>query len=333
VKGVSVIICCYNSSARLPQTIRHLALQKVSPDIPWEVIIVNNNSTDDTAAVAARELAGYDWKEAGHGVVDESKPGLSHARERGIGEARYAYVIFCDDDNWLAEDYIQEGFDFLERNPRYAAVGGWSEAAFDTGVMAPDWFEEYKMGYAVGRQGEEGDITARGYLWGAGIMFRKAVFKTVINPALPSLLTDRKGNELSSGGDSEMCLRFVIVGFKLYYSEKLKFTHFIAANRLSTAYREKLWEGFLESAGVLDKYYFYLESVGLGNLSMQRLKITLKYGLHALGIRRLNEIDEKLVYVLTSLKAVKYDRDYQLIRDLRDLKKGWISRPPASPIL
>jgi glycosyltransferase involved in cell wall biosynthesis len=320
VKGVSVIICCYNSSSRLPETIRHLALQKVSPDIPWEVILVNNGSTDDTRETAVRELAGYDWGQAGHRIVDEAKPGLNHARERGVGEAAYEYVLFCDDDNWLDADYVRTAFDFLERNPGYAAIGGQSEAAFDHGVMAPDWFEEYKMGYAVGRQGDEGDITARGFLWGAGITFRKAAYMAVINREFPSLLTDRKGSELSSGGDSELCLRFVIIGYKLYYTGKLKFKHFISANRLTVAYRDRLWAGFRESALVLDKYYYYLKASGAADRSMQRLKIMLKYGLHVLGIRRLTEVDERQVYVLTSLKAVHYDHDYQLIRELRKKK-------------
>jgi len=321
MNGVSVVICCYNSASRLPETIRHLALQEFSAAIPWEVIVVNNGSTDATKETAARELARYDWKQARYKVVDEPKPGLSHARHKGVKEAAYPYVLLCDDDNWLDADYIQAGYDFLERNPAYAAIGGRSAAVFETGVVAPDWFEEYQMGYAVGPQGEEGDITARGYLWGAGVIFRKSAYRSVINPAFPSLLTDRKGNELSSGGDSEMCLRFVIVGYKLYYTGKLKFKHFITANRLTITYREKLWAGFRESAGVLDKYYFYLKAIGLGNPVLQRLKIKLKYGLHALGIRKLNEIDEDLLYVLTSLKATKYDRDYELIRKLRKIKK------------
>ncbi len=320
MKGVSVIISCFNSAPRLPETIKHLAQQTVS--IPWEVIIVNNNSTDDTREAALREFGAHNWAPAQYKVVDEPKAGLSHAREKGVQEAAYDYLLFCDDDNWLDAGYVQTAYDFLEGHPEYAAVGGRSEAAFDPGTAAPDWFEEYQMGYAVGRQGEEGDITARGYLWGAGVTFRKDVYQAVINPALPSLLTDRKGNELSSGGDSEMCLRFVIVGYKLYYTEKLRFTHFITSNRLTTAYREKLWAGFLELNNVLDKYYFYLKAVGLSNTGMQRLKITLKYGLHVLGIRGLNEIDERLVYTLTSLKPVHYDRDFQLIRELRQLSKN-----------
>jgi len=50
--GVSVIICCYNSVKRLPVTLAHLKSQVVFGQIPWEVIVIDNASTDRTAEVA-----------------------------------------------------------------------------------------------------------------------------------------------------------------------------------------------------------------------------------------------------------------------------------------
>ena len=52
MKGISIIICCYNSAKRLHETLKHLALQQVSDTIHWEVILVNNNSTDATTQIA-----------------------------------------------------------------------------------------------------------------------------------------------------------------------------------------------------------------------------------------------------------------------------------------
>ncbi len=50
--GVSVIICCYNSSSRIIPTLQNLVKQRVPNHIPWEVIVVNNASTDNTGEVA-----------------------------------------------------------------------------------------------------------------------------------------------------------------------------------------------------------------------------------------------------------------------------------------
>jgi len=319
--GISIIICCYNSSQRLPETLQHIAQQKVPENILWEIIIVNNASTDNTKEVAYKEWGNYNLPHVQLQVVDEYTPGLANARKKGVDVSGFEYLIFCDDDNWLNADYIQIAYNFLAANPRYAAIGGQSEAVFEKGFIPPDWFDEYKMGYAVGEQGEQGDITSRGYLWGAGIAFRKSVYKIVMDGLFPSLLLDRKGNELSAGGDSEMCLRFIIIGYKLYYTNKLKFKHLITANRLTLEYRIKLWDGFLESDKVLHKYHFYLKTQGSGDFKKQKIKITLKYWLSFFKIRRLTEIDERLIYVLTSYKTSKYDPVYQLIRDLKKLKQ------------
>ncbi len=50
--GASVIVCCYNSAARLPHTLAHLAGQIVPEDFFWEIILVNNASTDNTVECA-----------------------------------------------------------------------------------------------------------------------------------------------------------------------------------------------------------------------------------------------------------------------------------------
>src|SRR5690348_8092021 len=52
--GISVVICTYNGAERLPQTLAHLAAQEDTGTIAWEVLVVDNASTDDTAEVARR---------------------------------------------------------------------------------------------------------------------------------------------------------------------------------------------------------------------------------------------------------------------------------------
>jgi glycosyltransferase involved in cell wall biosynthesis len=53
--GVSVVVCTYNGSANLPETIKHIARQNVPSDIPWEFVIINNASTDSTPEIAIAE--------------------------------------------------------------------------------------------------------------------------------------------------------------------------------------------------------------------------------------------------------------------------------------
>src|SRR5262245_41018784 len=105
LQGVSVIVCCYNSADRLPETLKHIAMQNVPDSILWEVIIVNNNSTDETEKVAISEWSRYHLS-VPFKVVNESKPGLNFARKKGVENAGFSLLLFCDDDNWLDEDYL-----------------------------------------------------------------------------------------------------------------------------------------------------------------------------------------------------------------------------------
>ena len=57
--GVSVIVCCYNSAERLPETLKYLSMQNVPENMPWEIIIVDNNSTDSTNDVAMEIWNGF----------------------------------------------------------------------------------------------------------------------------------------------------------------------------------------------------------------------------------------------------------------------------------
>src|SRR5947209_4387756 len=147
--GISVIICCYNSAVRLPETLRHLARQVVPASMPWEVILVNNASTDDTAE-AAKKI----WTELEAtlplAVVPEPRPGLSYAREKGIAAARYDILVFVDDDNWLDENYVRVAHEKMCGNAAIGVLGGYIKAQCET--PAPPWFEPLQAYYAVGKQ-------------------------------------------------------------------------------------------------------------------------------------------------------------------------------------
>src|SRR4051812_31837833 len=127
ITGVSIIICCFNSAKRLPETIRHVALQENLDNIKWEVIIVDNNSTDKTIAVAKKEWTKY-CLDIPFTVVQENRQGLSFARKKGVEMAKYDLLIFCDDDNWLQEDYMHFAFEIMKANKNIGIAGGRSVA-------------------------------------------------------------------------------------------------------------------------------------------------------------------------------------------------------------
>ena len=257
-KGISVIVCCYNSAERLPKTIEHLAKQHVPKNIPWEVVIVDNASTDDTAKIAEEEWNKH-LLDVSFAIVYQFKAGLSYARRKGIEVAKYSYCLFCDDDNWLDKNYVSTAYHEINDDPSVGVVGGYGTAVFET--PPPAWFEKVKHSYAVGPQASQaGDVTKeRGYVFGAGAIFRKSVLLDLLSSKSGFFLTDRKGESITSGGDKELCLNYVLRGYRVRYTDQLRFKHYITKNRLTKQYYAKLEYSFVQSRTILSLYEYKLK--------------------------------------------------------------------------
>jgi glycosyltransferase involved in cell wall biosynthesis len=252
--GVSVIICCHNSAERLPTTLAHLSAQKVPAGLPWEVLVVDNASSDATTEVARQH-----WPKEARAplrVVSEPQPGLTHARQRGFTEARYEIINFIDDDNWVCPEWVATVSDLMTAHADVGACGGIGEAVRETDL--PWWFEKFQGHFAVGPQSADaGDVTwTRGYLWGAGLAVRKAAWSQLIEKGFHSLLTDRQGTSLSAGGDTELCFALRSAGWRLWYEPRLRFKHLLPAERLRWSYLRGLHRGFGAAEAVLDAYQF-----------------------------------------------------------------------------
>src|SRR6266404_7285820 len=117
--SVSIIICSHNGALRLPTALSRIKAQ-LKPRDPWEVLLIDNASTDDTAEVA---LSCWGDGPAPIRIVHEPKLGLQCARKRGLEEARYDFLGFVDDDNWLAEDWVLVANEVLGDDGSLGAVG------------------------------------------------------------------------------------------------------------------------------------------------------------------------------------------------------------------
>ena len=275
IKGFSIIVCCYNSALRLPETLRHLAAQEVLSIIPWEVIVVNNGSKDNTSVVATKEWEKHSCN-AAFKVVDQPIPGLSSARKMGVEQATFEYILFCDDDNWLAPDYVQSAFEIMNADPTVGVLGGQTEVMSE--IPLPEWFDDVKGNFAVGKQhSESGDITSRGYLWGAGFVLRKNILMNCYKLGLVSLLSGRKANELSSGDDTEICQWFIMSGYKLYYDERLKLRHFIPEARLKQDYFKKMLKGHETAQKVLNIYFLASREEYINHTIFKKLYFFLRW--------------------------------------------------------
>lgn len=213
----------------MPQTIRHLASQKGVDLINWEVIIVNNNSTDHTVSVALSEWKLYGLT-APFQIVDEARPGLSFARERGSAIAQYDYIIFCDDDNWLSENYVHEINQLFTIHSDVDIIGTDSYADYER--QPPEWFLQHTGYYAIGCLGGTEDITnSRGTVWGAGMAVRREKLNAFRQRNFEQVLSDRVGKKMTTGGDTELCFALRALGSKIFYTNSCFIKHYMPENR------------------------------------------------------------------------------------------------------
>jgi glycosyltransferase involved in cell wall biosynthesis len=231
VPRVSVVVCTRNRSSRLGDA--SAALLAVTPPAGgFEVVIVDNASTDDTRAVADRVQ-----RDAGHlvRVVEERTIGLSAARNRGIAESRGELIAFLDDDAfpnplWLEALATALGGD------RVLCAGGPVEPLVEGEL--PEWFQGRFLPYlTVWDLGDEAtELRYNEYPRGANMAFRREAFDRFggFSPHL-----GRSGRSLLSCEETELCLRLERGGFRTVYAPEARVRHSTPVDRLTPAWMER----------------------------------------------------------------------------------------------
>lgn len=240
--GISIIICCFNSAERITETVKYLALQKTD-EINWEIIIVDNASTDNTTSICLKLQ--HRFPQLIIRVVKEYKPGLTNARIRGVLESSYEIGIFCDDDNWLQENYLLTAFRLINENPKIGIIGAYGIPEFEK-EKPPHFDYNQAPALAVGKQAKNnGKIVGNSpSVYGAGMVVNLFLLKKlIIDSQYRFKTTDRIGNTLISGGDYEICQVFSQAGYEIHFSDQLKFKHYIPSRRTELEYYKKLFFG------------------------------------------------------------------------------------------
>lgn len=273
MKGFSIIVCCYNSEKLLPATLSMLAVLKISPLFPVELIVIDNASTDATASIAKNI-----WQQLGQPFplksIAETKPGLSYARLAGISAAQFENLVFCDDDNRLHENYLTEAIKIFETNNSIGALGGIGTGISD--IEIPSWSNAFQL-FGCGAQAmQTGEARV---LYGAGVIIKKPVFEKLLAAGFCFHLTDRKKEKLSSGGDYELCYAIKMCGYKAWYNSEMKFEHYIHPARLTFSYYKKYIHDTSISNNVLSIYTALLSSpkITYTKFTFQQIKQLLSH--------------------------------------------------------
>lgn len=234
----SVIVCTHNPRRDyLTRTLQALAAQSLAKD-QWELLLIDNQSEPPlTPAWFGTELPNVR-------VVREDTLGLTPARLRGIREAKGELLVFVDDDNELATDYLQVAADLAQQHPHVGVFSASICAEYET--TPPEGIHLFEPFLAIRRLDSDviGDKPGPHVLpIGAGMVVRCAVaakHATTMETGRQDL--DRKGNALLAAGDTDFGYTAFDLGLSCGAFRGLTLKHLIAARRLKYEYLEKLTE-------------------------------------------------------------------------------------------
>lgn len=246
---LSVIIPAHNPDAgRLRRTLGGLRAQTLAAE-KWETVLVDNASTPAIEPSSFTVEAPANLR-----LVREPELGLTAARRRGFTEAKGEIFVLVDDDNVLAPDYLSDVFKLFAGHPRIGAFGGKSVPEF--AVEPPPWMRGFFHLLALRDLGEtplvSSGLRPNGAVHnqypicapiGAGMALRRAAAAAWLDALARDprrAAFDRRGGALVSGGDNDLVLTLMAVGWEVAYFPQLSLTHLIPAARLEASYLARL---------------------------------------------------------------------------------------------
>lgn len=222
---VTVAIATFNRCRLLEETLASLA-RLPQPHGGWEILVINNNSQDETEAALLR------WQKSIPVLKPLLEPlqGLSHARNLAISEARGEILVFLDDDVLLNERWLPEMLKPFTEHEDVWCVGGAVQNVFPDGIpkwMEPQWLRPYCPVSVAG------PLPHGSYPMGANMAFRSQVFAKIggFNPAL-----GRKGKAQLAGEESELIDRLRRLGKKVWFVPEAQIIHQLPGTRMNLAY-------------------------------------------------------------------------------------------------
>lgn len=227
---ISVIVCTYNRAKYLYDALSHIADNDYPAD-DYEIILVNNNSTDNTLSEAERFKLAY--PNINITIVTELQNGLSFARNRGIEESKGDFLVFLDDDTAVDSNYLHNISENLAQHPDTIAFGGKVVPIFETGK--PKWVSCWTMPlFAVTDKGE-GTLTFKGksYPVGANMGVKRSAFEQY---GIFDTQLGRKRDMLLGGEEKDFFYRLKADKQKIYYFGNVAIEHLIPSTRTTSDY-------------------------------------------------------------------------------------------------
>jgi glycosyltransferase involved in cell wall biosynthesis len=237
----TIAIPTYNGEKRLPRVLEKLQNQVGIDNLTWEIIIVDNNSTDGTAKVVQEYQKNWQNKITLR-YVFEPEQGLAFARARGVKETASELVGFLDDDNLPTEIWVSAAYKFAQEHPKAGAFASQIHGLFE--VQPNEDIKQIIFYLAINERGSQPllyEPSKKGVPPGAGLVVRRQVWLDCVPERL--FLIGRVGNSMLAGEDAEALLHIHKAGWEIWYNPIMEIEHIIPKWRLERKYLISLMRG------------------------------------------------------------------------------------------
>lgn len=251
--SITYVIFTYNSSDLIHRTLDALRCAIEYHKIKNQVLLVDNNSSDDTLNIVKNFITENNFSLK---IIVNKKPGLIYSRVKAIDFVTSDFVCFIDDDNFIHKNWneVLEKV-IIKYNPDVIGCStvGISKTKF------PKWWKKFKLVYACGKRYKKSKFINNRLdkFWGAGLTCRANMLRVILKK-MDFFCTGRMGEKLLSGEDVEINYRLRLLGATFFNCNELIIDHFIREKRLKKDFLKKTILGNLKSAVLLDSYRYIL---------------------------------------------------------------------------
>jgi glucosyl-dolichyl phosphate glucuronosyltransferase len=288
VPKISVVVCTYNGENVLDECLASLTKQSLSTD-KYEVLIIDNNSTDNSAKIAAKFIR----RNVNFHIYSEENIGLSYARNRGIQESKGKYIAYIDDDgkassNWCSK--IIEAFENIQPQP--ISVGG-KILPYYTATEKPSWFDDE---LEVRTWGERAHFLSNNevYFSGSNMSYPKHILEENdgFDPKFGVV-----GENFGLGEESDLYDRLASASLdKFWYDPEIYVYHLVPPEKMSI-------NGRLNRSRISGKYNFLMNNKKKYQLLFD-CSLKLSYHMFKVLLLLLRfRIDYKVIYSLQRISS------------------------------
>jgi len=266
---LSIIICSYNRASYISDALTSLYVQSSGLD-DFEVIIVDNNSTDNTKEVYAQ------WRQTNTNgqftFISETKQGASFARNTGAAIAKGEWVCFMDDDAVATTDYVKNIIKHIQDQPFIVGFGGRIIPKYIP--AEPKWMSYY-VSSLVGNFDYAPTACAfenGKYPLESNMIVKKSVYDQIggFNVNLPGVV----GTLRIGGEGKELFYKIIALGHTIYYDPSICVHHVVEVKKLTSEYMYRVASGIgrgektrtlnISNGAYLMKILEYLLKLGAG---------------------------------------------------------------------